>query len=314
MDDSDPTPESRAGLLPAPPSLRVLPWISSGSGFTRSAQPALGEWLVTEGSGAEPFGFVEVPNGARIYDYMLGGKDNYLADRMAAQAMLDANPAAWRTAQANRAFLGRAVRVAATEGGVRQFLDIGTGLPTQQNVHEVAQDVAPDSRTVYVDNDAVVIAHANGLLAATDGVAVVDGDLRRPGEILAHPGTRRLIDFSRPVAVLLVAVLHFVDDEDDPAAILRTLREAMAPGSYLIISHTIDESTEAVTGSARAGFQRAGSPLFPRTRARVLEFFEGFELLEPGLVDVQNWRPGDTEEASGSSAWVLAGAVGRLAP
>ena len=268
---------------------------------------------MTEGSSGGPQGSVDVPNGARIYDYMLGGKENYAADRAAAQAMLDANPAAWRTAQANRAFLGRAVRLAAVEGGVRQFLDIGTGLPTQQNVHQVAREAAPESRTVYVDHDPVVVAQANALLAATDRVGVVQGDLRRPQEILADPTTRRMIDFAEPVGVLLVAVLHFVADEDDPAAILATLREAMAPGSHLIISHTIDEGAGHVIGTARSGFRRAGSPLFPRTRAQVERFFDGFELLQPGLVDVHAWRPGDADEdPGGSSAWVLAGGVGRL--
>ena len=267
---------------------------------------------MTEGVTEDALGFVGGPNGARIYDYMLGGKDNYQPDRAAAQAMLDTNPAAWRTAQANRAFLGRAVRLAATEGGIQQFLDIGTGLPTQQNVHQVAQDVIPQSRTVYVDNDPVVITHANALLAATNQVAVANADLRRPAEILDHPATQQLIDFSQPVGLLLVAVLHFVSEQDDPAAIVRTLREAMAPGSYLILSHTIDDSPQEITDSARSGFKRAGTPLFPRTRARVEQFFEGFEILEPGLVDVQNWRSDGTEEAAGSSAWVLAGGVGRL--
>jgi hypothetical protein len=230
--------------------------------------------------------------------------------------MLATNPAAGLTARANRAFLGRAVRLAASEGGIRQFLDVGTGLPTQQNVHEVAQGAAPESRTVYVDNDPVVVSHANALLASTDHVGVLQGDLRRPAEILDHQLTRHLIDFSQPVAVLLVAVLHFVEDDDDPAGIVRTLREAMVPGSYLILSHTVDESAGDVMGSAKAGFQRAGSPLVPRTRAQVERFFEGFDLLEPGLVDVQDWRPTGTDDEDGesaaSSAWRLAGGVGRL--
>jgi len=269
--------------------------------------------LVTDSSTQDTMGFAEnVPNGARIYDVMLGGKDNFQADRMAAQAMLDANPAAWQTARANRAFLGRAVRLAAVEGGVRQFLDIGTGLPTQQNVHEVAQSVDPLSRTVYVDNDPVVITHAKALLASADRVGVVGGDARRPQDVLDHPATRQLIDFSQPVAVLLVAVLHFVADDEDPAGIVRTLRDAMAPGSYLILSHTIDETAEAIVGTAKAGFKRAGTPLVPRRRPAVEAFFEGFELLDPGFVDVQKWRPTDLEETVTSSTWVLAGGVGRL--
>jgi hypothetical protein len=228
--------------------------------------------------------------------------------------MLKVNPAARATARANRGFLGRAVRTVASEGGVRQFLDIGTGLPTQQNVHEVAQGTAPGSRTVYVDNDPVVVAHANALLASTDGVGVVEGDIRRPSETIDHAITRDLIDFSQPVGVLLVAVLHFVSDEEDPDGIVRTLRDVMAPGSYLILSHTIDESAEDALDNAKAGFQRAGSPLFPRTRARVRQFFDGFELLDPGVVDVQDWRPTDIEDSAElkGSTWVLAGGVGRL--
>lgn len=268
--------------------------------------------MTESGAGGSWGAMEEFPNGARIYDYMLGGKDNYVADRMVAQSMLDANPAAWRTAQANRAFLGRAVRLAATEGGIRQFLDIGTGLPTQQNVHQVAQDVAADSRTVYVDNDPVVITHANALLAAAHQVAVVDGDLRRPEEILNHPTTLELIDFSRPVAVLLVAVVHFVSDADDPEGLIATLRAAMAPGSYLILSHTIDEGSAEVIGRASSGFRRSGTPLYHRSRARVERFFDGFDLLEPGFVDVQKWRPVENEDSGGASAWILAGGVGRL--
>jgi hypothetical protein len=256
------------------------------------------------------------PNGARIYDYMLGGKDNFHADRVAAQAMLEASPAAWRTARANRGFLGRAVRLVAGEGGIRQFLDIGTGLPTQQNVHQVAQEAAPGSRVVYVDNDPMVVAHANALLAIAEGVAAIEGDLRRPADILAHPAAQ-LIDFSRPVGVLLVAVMHFIADEDDPGAIMATLRAAMAPGSYLILSHTIDEDAGGALDTAKSGFQRAGTPLFPRSRARVERFFDGFDLLEPGLVEVHTWRrdeaeEGEEENVDGPSSWVLAGAVGRL--
>lgn len=253
-----------------------------------------------------------VPNGARIYDYMLGGKDNYAADRAAAEAMIAANPGAPRTARANRAFLGRAVRFLAEEVGIRQFLDLGTGLPTQQNVHQVAQAVAPDARVVYVDYDPVVVVHGRALLATADAVDVVDGDLRRPDEILGHPDVGRLISFDQPLAVLLVAILHFISDEEDPAGIVARLRDAMAPGSYLVVSHTASESPDEVMAAAQQGFRSAGAPLTPRTRAEIQRFFAGFELVEPGLVEVAQWRPADPEPARpGKSPWVLLGGVGR---
>src|SRR6266498_3578753 len=250
-----------------------------------------------------------VPNGARIYDYMLGGKDHFQADEAAAEQMIAANPAAPRTARANRAFLGRAVRFLAEDAGIRQFLDLGTGLPTQQNVHEVAQAAAPDARVVYVP---VVVMHARALLATTDKVTVVQGDLRRPDEILAHPATRKLIDFEQPMAVLLVAILHFVPDEEDPAGIVARLRDAMAPGSYLVVSHTANESPDEVMAAAQQGFRLAGAPLTPRTRAEISRLLEGFDLVDPGLVEVSQWRPDAPEAPTPSgSPWTIVGAVAR---
>jgi SAM-dependent methyltransferase len=253
-----------------------------------------------------------VPNGARIYDYMLGGKDHFAVDRAAAEQMVAANPAAPRTARANRAFLGRAVRFLAEEAGIRQFLDLGTGLPTQHNVHQVAQVVIPDARVVYVDYDPIVVVHGRALLATTDTVTVVEGDLRRPDEILAHPETRRLIDFDEPMAVLLVAILHFIPDEDDPAGIVARLRDAMAPGSHLVVSHTANESPDEVMAAAQQGFRLAGAPLTPRTRAGIGRFFDGFDLVEPGLVEVSQWRP-ETPAATAppTSAWTIVGGVAR---
>src|SRR6266545_3977815 len=217
-----------------------------------------------------------VPNGARIYDYMLGGKDHFQADEAAAEQMIAANPAAPRTARANRAFLGRAVRFLAEDAGIRQFLDLGTGLPTQQNVHEVAQAAAPDARVVYVDYDPVVVMHARALLATTDKVTVVQGDLRRPDEILAR------------------------------------LRDAMAPGSYLVVSHTANESPDEVMAAAQQGFRLAGAPLTPRTRAEISRLLEGFDLVDPGLVEVSQWRPDAPEAPTPSgSPWTIVGAVAR---
>ncbi|MDF5758093.1 SAM-dependent methyltransferase [Spongiactinospora sp. TRM90649] len=251
------------------------------------------------------------PNTARIYDYLLGGKDNYAADRAAAQRMVEVNPSAPRTALANRAFLRRAVRHAATEGGVRQFLDIGAGLPTRDNVHQVAMRAAPESRVVYVDRDPVVVVHGQALLATSPQVTVIQEDLRDPGDILDHPETQRLIDFERPVCLLLVAVLHFISDREDPLGILAHLCGVLAPGSYLVISHTVDESPALVMNAARRGFQNAGTPLSPRARPAVERFFDGFELVDPGLVEVDRWRPDDpVPPALSPSPWVLVGGVG----
>lgn len=257
-----------------------------------------------------------VPNGARIYDAMLGGKDNFAADRGVVEQMLKVNPMAPLTARANREFLGRAVRYLTTECGIDQFLDIGTGLPTVQNVHEVALANNPDATIVYVDYDPVVVTHAKALLAGTDNVKVVQGDIRRPDGILS--AAAETLDFDRPIAVLLVAILHFVGDEEHPERILETLRSAMAPGSYLILSHTADESASNVMGTAKQGFSMAGAPLTPRTRAAIAELLSGFELIEPGLVDVQDWRPDERPEpevGSGTpqSDWTIVGAVGARA-
>src|SRR6266498_5592834 len=252
-----------------------------------------------------------VPNGARIYDYMLGGKDHFQADEAAAEQMIAANPAAPRTARANRAFLGRAVRFLAEDAGIRQFLDLGTGLPTQQNVHEVAQAAAPDARVVYVDYDPVVVMHARALLATTDKVTVVQGDLRRPDEILAHPATRKLIDFEQPMAVLLVAILHFIADEEDPAGIVARLRDAMAPGSYLAISHATADFDPDRAVEAIKIYKGATAPLVPRSRAQIERFFEGFELLDPGLVQLPQWRP-DAETRTPAYQVPIYGGIGRI--
>lgn len=255
-----------------------------------------------------------IPNGARIYDAMLGGKDNFAADRAAVEKMLQVNPHAPRTAHDNRGFLGRAVTYLAGECGVRQFLDIGTGLPTRQNVHEVAQESVPDARVVYVDYDPLVVLHGQALLAGADTVSVIEGDLRSPESILRHAEVNRLIDFDRPVGVLLVAIVHFLAAADDPAAAIGVLRDALAPGSHLVLSHTADESADEVMDSARSGFTMAGAPLTPRTRAEVAELFAGFELVDPGVIDVRRWRPLAPEliEQTPKLPWTIVGGVGRL--
>ena len=226
----------------------------------------------------------ETPNVARIYDYILGGKDNFAADREAAKQVMAALPEVREAAQEGRAYLGRVVQFLAEEAGIRQSLDIGSGLPTQRNVHEVAQAVAPDARVVYVDNDPVVCVHGRALLEDGARVAVVEADLRRPEEILANPATRRLIDFTQPVAVLLVAILHLIADEDDPFAAVAGLRDVLAPGSYLVINHMLDtEERHSVTSQVQKAYSRANAGVFPRTREQAVRFIDGLEPLDTSL-------------------------------
>ncbi|MGV9532187.1 SAM-dependent methyltransferase [Streptosporangium sandarakinum] len=233
-----------------------------------------------------------VPSAARIYDYLLGGKDNFASDRAAAEKLLEITPNAREGVQANRRFLRRAVRFMA-ESGIRQFLDIGAGLPTQENVHQVAQKAAPDSRTVYVDNDVIVLTHGRALLADDQRTIVVDGDLREPGTILDDPRVAKHLDFTRPVGVLLLAVLHFVPDDDLAERIVATLRDRLVPGSAVAISHlSFGDLDENTVRKGRELYTRtaAGSPT-PRTHAQILRFFDGFELVEPGLTSTEDWRP-----------------------
>jgi SAM-dependent methyltransferase len=254
------------------------------------------------------------PSVARMYDFYLGGKDNYAVDRAAAQKMMATVPESVHMVASNRAFLVRAVRYLAAEAGVRQFLDIGSGLPTRQNVHEVAQTAAPDSRVVYVDHDPLAVAHGQALLAIDRNTRYIQGDLRQPEQILDDPRVSALIDFDRPVAVLVVAILHFVGDHEDPGDVLRRLRERMAPGSYLVISHILDDPRPHEIGRI---LNAAGAPSwYPRTREQILPFLEGFELIWPGLALLPHWQPPGTApaEAGPDSAqelrWQVAG-VGR---
>jgi SAM-dependent methyltransferase len=250
------------------------------------------------------------PNFARVYDYLLDGKDNFAVDQAVAEQALAVAPELRVMARENRAFLRRAVRFLAAEAGIRQFLDIGTGLPTQGNVHEVAHAVAPETRVVYVDADPVVLVHARALLAGADNVAIIRADLRRPEELLEDPGLRTLIDFTEPVAVLLVAVLHAITEAEDPVGIVARLRDAMAPGSYLVLSHSSAEGLAEVSARVGAVLGRA-APFVPRTHAQLLRFFEGFELVEPGLVYVPGWRPDPADPvANPEGAWIYGG-VGR---
>ena len=238
------------------------------------------------------------PHPARVYDYWLGGKDNFEADRQAAEAAMEIFPYTVQSARACRRYLARVVRFLAAEAGVRQFLDLGTGLPSADNVHEVAQAAAPDSRIVYVDNDPIVLVHARALLTSSpEGEThYIDADLRDTKQVLAE--ARQMLDFSQPVAVMLLAVLHFVTDEQDPAEIIRSVMEPLAPGSYLALGHhTADILPELEE------FAQYLSRLNPeyratlRTRDQVAALFGDLELVPPGLVQISQWRPDSAYDA-----------------
>jgi len=251
----------------------------------------------------------EVPNVARMYDYMLGGKDNFPADRAAARRTFDVlgEDVVRGTVLENRLFLGRAVRHLASDLGIRQFLDIGTGLPTMGNVHEVARSVAPASRVVYVDNDPVVMTHARDMLHGVDGTAIVEHDLRDPGGITGDSRVRSLLRFDEPIAVLLVAILHFVPDSDDPGGIVAALMAAVPPGSFLVISH-LSADHYAAADEAATVYEDTSSGLHLRTRPAVRALFGGLPLLDPGdVVWTSQWHPDADAEAAdspgGASLW-----------
>ena len=234
------------------------------------------------------------PHPARRYDYWLGGKDNFQADRDAAEAIAAVYPSIRTAARENRAFMQRAVRFLAGEAGVRQFLDIGTGLPTANNVHDVAQAVAPESRIVYVDNDPLVLTHARALLTSSPegATAYIDADVREPKQILDNAAVRETLRWSEPVALLLVAILHFVEDTEDPWGIVRELVAELPPGSFLVLSHATFDPLDAETIAKMNAINAPIKPAFtPRGLAAVTRFFEGLELLEPGIVSVSDWRP-----------------------
>jgi hypothetical protein len=237
------------------------------------------------------------PHPARIYDYCLGGKNHFAADRRAAEQALASFPAGRVGLRANRAFLGRMVRYLAAEAGIRQFLDIGTGLPTTNNVHEVAQAAAPSSRVVYADNDPMVLAHARALLTSTpEGrTAYIHADLRDPAAILSDPVTRDVLDFTQPIALMLAAILHFIPDDDKPAEIIATLLDALPSGSYLAASHVTGEHDPVRAADGMRAQRDAGIALQLRDSddfARLA--FSGLELVPPGVVLVSEWRPNVT--------------------
>jgi hypothetical protein len=249
-----------------------------------------------------------------MYDALLGGKDHYLVDQAAVGQMLKSAPEVRDSARANRAFLQRAVRFLAGEAGIRQIIDIGTGIPAAGNVHEVAGGIAPDTRVVYVDNDPIVHVHANALLTGTGATGIVLADLREPEIILDHPKTRALIDFGQPVGLLLVAILHFITEAENPARIVATLRDALPDGSYLTLSHATGDLRPDAAQSAADVYDGATSTVTLRTKEQVEAMFDGWELIEPGVVQVPLWRPEGRKPRPKEldKAWVYGG-VGRLA-
>jgi O-methyltransferase involved in polyketide biosynthesis len=249
-----------------------------------------------------------LPHSARIWNYWLGGKDNYAVDRKTGDEILDIAPGMTAYARADRAFLGRAVRYLAGEAGIRQFLDIGTGLPTVDNTHEVAQRVVPDARVVYVDNDPLVLAHARALLTSTpEGTTdYLDADLHEPDAILA--AAAHTLDFSRPVAVMLLGIVNYIAGDDEARAIIGRLLDAVPAGSHLALSHT---SVGPGTDEAVAHWNRHGSPkLIQRTKSEVAELFTGLDLLEPGVVSCAHWRPEATPWGEPEEVHIVCG-VGR---
>jgi hypothetical protein len=248
------------------------------------------------------------PHSARVYDYWLGGKDNYAADRELAERSLEAAPELRDIARENRKFLQRAVRAVAGLG-IRQFLDIGTGIPTKGNTHEVAQSVVPEARVAYVDNDPIVLAHSRALLTGTaEGrIAVIREDLRRPAAILDNPEVRDTLDFAEPMAIMLVSVLQFIPDSDDPAAIVARLCADAVPGSCLVISHPTSDFRAEAVGKVQASYNQAKVAATARSKAQLACFFGDLELLDPGLERIPLWRPEEPPPSDLDRIWMYGG-------
>lgn len=238
-------------------------------------------------------GWPRRPNVSRVYDYLLGGKDNYEDDRCFAEHLLAVVPDAQAAARVNRHFLARALRFAVAEVGVRQVIDIGTGLPAMCYPGQVARELAPETRVVYADNDPVVVSHARALLCGDPGLCAIQGDLRDPRGILGHPELRAQIDLREPVVILLTAVLHFIPDEDQPYPLVDVVKAAMAPGSVVVISHaTTDDLSPDAVKQVQELYAQATAPAVPRSREEIARFFDGLELVPPGIVDAACWRAG----------------------
>jgi len=252
------------------------------------------------------------PSIARVYDYLLGGKHYYEVDRVASEAMIDAVPETTLLAAANRSFIRRATRFLVGEAGLDQILDVGSGLPTAGNVHEVAQEINPDIRVVYVDKDPIVLANGRALLTANDNTIVIEGDLREPEAILDHPEVGKLIDFSRPLGVILGGILMHIEDEEDPRGIVATIRERLAPGSYLVHSGCADPGEPRAAELNEVFFQFGmGSRCF-RPTAEQAAYLDHLELVEPGLVAANKWRPSyDFPDPDNSAHAMVIGGIGR---
>jgi S-adenosyl methyltransferase len=275
--------------------------LGASSGEERDVE--LPDWVP---EGVDP----TVPNAARMYDYMLGGRHNLAVDRESVNQIEQVFPKARQGAYANRAFLGRVVEWLAG-AGIGQFLDIGSGIPTAGNVHEIAERAAPGVRVMYVDIDPVAVAHTRAILSGHPRFGVVRADLHRPADIIDHPDVRGLLDFTEPVAVMLVTVLHFISDADDPYGIVAQLRDAVVAGSYIALSHgtKVAELSEALEAGKRI-YQRTSTPTYPRSREEVARLLNGLEIVEPGIVPVTDWHPDPSGGASEPWPSVLA-AVGR---
>ncbi|ORT57291.1 SAM-dependent methyltransferase [Streptomyces sp. CB03238] len=258
---------------------------------------------------------ISVPSVSRIYDYYLGGSHNFEVDREAARKVMEFVPGLPKIQQANRAFMRRAVRYAVSEG-ITQFLDIGSGIPTFGNVHEVAQGADPEARVLYVDHDPVAVAHSQAVLEGNANAGVLAADLRKPRDILTAPETGALLDLDRPVALLLVSVLHFLEDTDEPQRAVAELRDALAPGSLLIVSHASYEGIplpQERVGGAVDVYRDIRNPLVMRTREEIARFFDGFRMVEPGLVSMPEWRPENPLDQEDPYAFSGYAGVGRKA-
>jgi hypothetical protein len=247
------------------------------------------------------------PHSARIWNYLLGGKDNFPVDRVAGDAFVEAYPGIVDIARAGRAFLARAVRYLAVEQGVRQFLDVGTGLPTANNTHQIAQQAAPEARVVYVDNDPLVLAHARALMTSTaeGSTEYVDADMRKPEAILAR--TAGALDFGQPVALMLVGVMGHVSDDDEAQSIVRRLLAGLPSGSFLAVYDGVDDISEALSEAEQDYGNTGAVPYKNRSRDQVIRFFDGLEFVEPGFVRVSRWRPEAVGSGAGPDAAALAG-------
>ncbi|MFF8191004.1 SAM-dependent methyltransferase [Streptomyces bobili] len=256
---------------------------------------------------------ISVPSVSRIYDYYLGGSHNFDVDREAARKAMEFMPGLPKIMQANRAFMRRAVRYAA-DAGITQFLDIGSGIPTFGNVHEVAREARPGARVVYVDHDPVAVAHSQVVLEGEADADVIAADLLKPRDILASRPVEQLIDLERPVALLLVAILHFVEDRDDPYSAVAELTAALAPGSLLVLTHASYEGIPLPPGQAEGAvdvYKDIRNPLVMRSRDEIARFFEGYDMVEPGLVPMPHWRPETAPEDEDPYAFSGFAGVGR---